>query len=475
MNIGISSVGLASAQGSVADILQSASLNKASNLPWESGPWTTCRLCRPARDIDASLSGKARWQRLARLALRDCLNGNSVVSGTPLIVASSNGAADKLEDTIWNNSFVTNGLFQDTPWEGQRLPMISGSCASGLQALCIASRLLESGHEQVFVLATDILSRANHENFEALRVLHSQPTPWQSTNAGFIPGEAAVALQLTKYSGNTALLSGPALGQEEGLSSTLGAVSTPTPELIIGQGSGPALTDNFELNEVKCHVNMQVPLTTPLLHFGHTNGASGLLSIALAALMHKTSTRLPVLSMEHPTASDGRSLANHAASRDTMVICRALSGACAAARVGGAALTTTANNPNGKNWATLSTRTPLINPILRQIAEKAAQHRPLQPPDLLLVRLERPILPLKTAQIGGRLLPSAILEITPGFIPQLIARCWGFLGAAICVVGDEDTETAANEMIQACRASGLMVCLVEIRGSGEKRHVHWNI
>src|SRR5690348_205229 len=103
MNSGIHSVGLATAQGGTADILSSAPLLAPGPLPWSPSRWTTCNFCRPARGVAPSLSGAARWQRLAKLALEDCLNGSLLAPGTPLVVASSNGAADSFEAASWHN------------------------------------------------------------------------------------------------------------------------------------------------------------------------------------------------------------------------------------------------------------------------------------------------------------------------------------------------------------------------------------
>src|SRR5690242_10539568 len=113
MHVGISSIGLITAQGSKKEIVHPAPLQTVGKLQWEPSPWTTCHHCRPALGVDPTLSGKARWQKLATLALQDCLNGNSVPSGTPLVVASSNGTADKVEGTTWNDAFVTRDLFKD--------------------------------------------------------------------------------------------------------------------------------------------------------------------------------------------------------------------------------------------------------------------------------------------------------------------------------------------------------------------------
>jgi hypothetical protein len=75
--------------------------------------------------------------------------------------------------------------------------------------------------------------------------------------------------------------------------------------------------------------------------------------------------------------------------------------------------------------------------------------------------------------VGGRLLPSAVLEITPGFVPQLVARAWGFAGPALCLVGGEDSEI--ETLVAACRSTAGPVALVGLRGDGEDRDVEWQL
>jgi hypothetical protein len=91
----------------------------------------------------------------------------------------------------------------------------------------------------------------------------------------------------------------------------------------------------------------------------------------------------------------------------------------------------------------------------------------------LLLRLDNPNEPPRSAVIGGRLLPSAVLEITPGFASQLIARCWGYSGPALCLVGNVDSDPYG--LRNAFRESGKNVFQVNLRGTGDNRAIEWNV
>jgi hypothetical protein len=337
--------------------------------------------------------------------------------------------------------------------------------------LYAARHLLTAGAvDEVLVLAADILSQSNHENFESLRVLSEKPgDPWQAASQGFILGEAAVVLKLV-HAENEPQLIGPELGSDlvdhDGLSHVLHALSPQHPSLILGQGTGPFQNDTAELAVFAAHVKSDVPLATPLSSFGHTLGASGLLAVALAAL------KPCALTSAATKAMDGRPLLNGSRnSGDVLATCRALNGACAATVVGGRS---PANAQRRKeSWRKSVMPGPLMNPTLRTLASEAHKQRPPDPTDVLIVRMEEPLSPPAAAVIGDRLLPSAVLEITPGFASQLVARCWGFSGPALCLVGDVDRDVYGFG--NALHESGLNVFQLNIRGTGDNRVIEWNV
>jgi hypothetical protein len=241
--------------------------------------------------------------------------------------------------------------------------------------------------------------------------------PWQAPGQGFILGEAAVVLKLVRAEEENFI--GPELGSDlvdhDGLASVLEALSPEEPALALSQGTGS---------------------------YGHALGASGLLSVALAA-----------------------------SSQKVLVTCRAMNGACAATMVNGESRAKTQKRKGA--WGKSATAGPMMNQTLRTLASEAVEYRPTDPPDVLILRLEKPLSPPASAIIGGRLLPSAVLEITPGFLSQLVAQCWGFTGPSLCLVGDIDRDPYG--LTNTLKESGLNVYQMNLRGSGENRVVDWNV
>lgn len=479
MSITLASIGLATAQGSAAEILSGAAPTPPQAVPWALPQRAQCRICHLARGLARDLEGPDRWRALARAALEECLPSPGI--GTPLVIASCNGGAHSTDTASWLNSYDARLLLAGTPWEGHDIPVVSGSCASGLHALYLAARLLTDDVPEVVVLAVDILSRSSHENFESLKVLAANSTaPWQTTSVGFVPGEAAVAVRITRNSGRGSgvRVGIPVLRQDldsaDGLRDVVTALQSGAPSLVVGQGTGPWAVDRIELGALDSLPDRRTPVTTPVVHFGHTLGASGLLSMSLAALARTAGGLPPAVRMPRGMTGTDRPLADRVSTlQHALVICRAMSGACAGVDVGSAQEPTPTWRQAGYRPA--APPEPAAHGVLRKIAAEAPRVRPPTPPHILLVRLEAPLVPPASGVLGDRLLPHTVLEITPAAIPRVIARAWGYEGPALCLVGNGNTGPVTETIVAACRAAGATVAQMRVGGTGVDRAVDWDV
>jgi len=460
-DVTVGGLGLATAQGSAGDLSRDTAPLGPRPIPWPVRAAAVSRVHRPAHDLSPELVGHARVAALVRRAIAECGAGRD----TPLVLGSCNGGAASWQAADWRASFELD--LDGTPWQGTHPPVASAACASGLHALYLARALVAGGARDAVAVAVDIDTPPSHDNFEALRVLSDEPSPFQPEAGGFVAGEAAVAVRVTRGDGPrlSVIELGHDLEGDDGLLRALTALGPIAPELIIGQGTGPAAVDRAELAALAARIPGAVPLATPVCHFGHALGASSLLAVALAA----AAIRGPIarlLALRDPAALDGRPLVTGGArAREIVVGCRALGGACGACVVGGPRHTGT---PREAAWRASATAPPLRDPTLRALAAAAPAARPAVPPGLLLVTLDAPLVPAAGARIGERLLPSSVIEMTPGFAPQLIARAWGFAGPAICLVGD------SAALVAACRRACERVFVIAIRGTEDHRHVEWN-
>jgi hypothetical protein len=112
-------------------------------------------------------------------------------------------------------------------------------------------------------------------------------------------------------------------------------------------------------------------------------------------------------------------------------------------------------------WTTPGSPPALRTPLLRRIADDLHAHRPATPPAAIVVHLDAPIVPPADARIGTRLLPSVVLEMTPGFVAQLVARAWGYAGPVLSLVGPADAALVAG-----CRRVHGATLVLHVRADG---------
>jgi beta-ketoacyl synthase-like protein len=506
----ITGVGMATAQGSAAEVGAGEPPSPPSPLPWPARASAQARTFRPARRAEGE--GMARLAELAARALdelgprdaveprphgraldelgpRDAVDelGPARAAGRPwwratsepIILASCNGGAATFQRDDWRASFELGRAL------GIDSPVVSAACASGIQALYLARCMLAAGAPAATVLAADVATQPSHDNFESLRIVADELAPYQPDASGFTVGEAAVAVRVARAGPGVPLV-GPVLGHDldddDALRRVLAALRC-APELVLGQATGPAAADRAELAAIASRVDARVPLATASHHFGHALGASSLLSVALAALARDGISR--ALALPHATAADGRPLVTGVArGAEVLVACRALGGACGACVVGaelddGNSLAHAPSVGRGDRraqiassdphaWSTQIAPPPMRHAFLRALATDARERRPAEPPDLLVVTLDAPLEPPDDAWVGTRLLPSSVLELTPGFVAQLVARTWGYAGPAVTLVGGNP----AN-LLAACRSTHERVFQLAIRGMDDHRDVEW--
>jgi hypothetical protein len=123
--------------------------------------------------------------------------------------------------------------------------------------------------------------------------------------------------------------------------------------------------------------------------------------------------------------------------------------------------------PTTPRWGEPSPPAALHIPALRRVAELAARHRPEHPPDVLVAVMDAPLLPPASARIGDRLLPSAVCEMTPGFVPMLVARVWGYAGPVLCLVGSG----AADGSGGGARLPWARPFVLSLQGRGTERSI----
>jgi len=289
------------------------------------------------------------------------------------------------------------------------------------------------------VLAVDMLSPANESNFAGLRVLSDRlETALGPGRTGFLLGEAAVAIRLAA-GGDGIALPEPVLGRDDSDRFVAALCAAPvSPAGVFLQGGGPALADADELAfAARCGRSGALPIADL---FGHTMGASSLLSAVLS-----------ILAAPPPWLGERGEKA---------ALCRALGGQLAALLPG-------AIQPP-PHYGDVRPPAPFFSPVLRELARPAVE-RPDAPPQALVTVLDHPIEPPPRARAFGQLIPSAAVELTPGATAMTAARAWGYEGPTITLMGA--AERALVAIANRARSRGAIAALRIESASGAVREL----
>ncbi len=179
--------------------------------------------------------------------------------------------------------------------------VISTACISGLAAVIVARRMLNSGpYKNAIVVGADTISRFVYSGFLSFQALSSgQCRPFSSDRDGINLGEAAATILLSAdpdkrnqlaqvqvqggaMSNDANHISGPSRTGEE-LSMAIGKalhesdLSVSDIGFISAHGTATIFNDEMEAKAVNLSGLEEVPLNSLKGYFGHTLGAAGLL------------------------------------------------------------------------------------------------------------------------------------------------------------------------------------------------------
>jgi 3-oxoacyl-[acyl-carrier-protein] synthase-1 len=190
--------------------------------------------------------------------------------------------------------------------------VVSNACVSGVMALIVAKRFLQSGkYDHALVLGADALSHFVISGFQSLQALSNEPCrPFDAKRKGINLGEAAGAVVLTAkpddlkvkssikilgggLSNDANHISGPSRTGEElcfAIQQALyeAEVSSQEIDFISAHGTATLYNDEMEAKAFNLCGMSEIPLNSLKGYFGHTLGAAGLVEtiISIHSLLH---------------------------------------------------------------------------------------------------------------------------------------------------------------------------------------------
>ncbi len=180
---------------------------------------------------------------------------------------------------------------------GNCVEVISNACISGVSALIVAKRWIESGrYKKVIVAGGDILSHFITSGFLSFRSVSAERCrPYDARRDGLNLGEACGAMLLSSQGSDTdIILSGGAISNDanhisgpsrtgDGLYFAIrqameeAAVTTKDISFINGHGTATVYNDEMESKAIHWAGLEAVPVNSMKSYFGHTLGASGVI------------------------------------------------------------------------------------------------------------------------------------------------------------------------------------------------------
>jgi 3-oxoacyl-[acyl-carrier-protein] synthase-1 len=184
--------------------------------------------------------------------------------------------------------------------------VVSNACISGVMAVLVAKRLLQSGrYDHAVIVGTDVLTNFVVSGFQSLQAISPEPCrPFDSNRKGVNLGEAAATIIITTdpssigaekkikvlgggLSNDANHISGPSRTGEELAQAIQIALTTSdmTPDdidFISAHGTATLYNDEMEAKAFTIANLGHVPMNSLKGYFGHTLGAAGIVEMIIS-------------------------------------------------------------------------------------------------------------------------------------------------------------------------------------------------
>lgn len=309
----ISPLGFSSAENFVA-LQQGKKAVHAQKLAFSDANWCCAKISEEkVNQKFASLGNPNAYTHLEKmciLSISDTLQQSGKKLSDPeslLILSTTKGSVDVLENVYpnlsHNRAYLTElGRSLESYFACSNAPIIlSNACISGVLALIIAQRYLESGtYKNIVVCGGDIVSEFTLSGFKSFNALSAEPSkPFDKNRVGINLGEAVASILVSteKLSGIQLLggssandanhISGPSRTGEglfKAITETLSKTGIDKIDFISAHGTATEYNDEMESIAFTRAGLQQVPLHSLKGYYGHTLGTAGVLECIISIL-----------------------------------------------------------------------------------------------------------------------------------------------------------------------------------------------
>ncbi|MEJ1237655.1 beta-ketoacyl synthase N-terminal-like domain-containing protein [Chryseolinea sp. T2] len=272
-------------------------------------------------------SGLTRLETITIQAVDDIIQQTGVKPGKSVfILSTTKGNISFLEKGMANHPRIhlpAMAQFISGKFGFRRSLVVSNACISGVMALLVAQRIIQSGEvDHAVVAGVDVLSKFIVSGFQTLQAMSTEPCrPFDAARKGINLGEAAAAIVLSanpselRNNENIRIAGG-------GLSNDANHISGPSRtgaelafaihqameeaqiqradiDFISAHGTATIYNDEMEAKAFALAELTDRPIHSLKGYYGHTLGAAGVVEVALNAESLRRNVLLPSRGYEH--------------------------------------------------------------------------------------------------------------------------------------------------------------------------------
>ena len=275
---------------------------------------------------DTATKGYTKFEQLLITSISDALKNSSVEAAdkrTVLIISSTKGNISLLETekdaaSISNRISLHHSAKQvaDHFHFINQPVVVSNACISGLLAMIMGMRFIQSGqYEHAVIAGADVISKFVLSGFQSFQAISNEPCkPFDESRNGINLGEGAGTIILSankQYSKGIKLaggsvsndanhISGPSRTGEElcqAINKAMkdAAFSAADIDLISAHGTATLYNDEMEAKAITLAGMQHIPVNSLKGYYGHTLGAAGLIESIVSIHSLKENIVLPTI------------------------------------------------------------------------------------------------------------------------------------------------------------------------------------
>lgn len=273
-----------------------------------------------------------RFEQLLAISINDALQQVTIDpagKATGFILSSTKGNVSLLEDNILSDSLKHK---ISLPYSAKKIAdyfkiatqpiIVSQACISGVAAIIMGKRLLQSGiFENIIIAGADMITRFILSGFQSFHAISDEPCkPFDAHRTGLTLGEAAATLILSVHkpesgfaieiaggsiSNDANHISGPSRTGEElsmAIHTAMAEARTEPDDIGFISAHGTATLYNDDMESKAFHLAglPDTPVNSLKGYFGHTLGAAGLLETVISIQSLKEKKLIPTKGFNVP-------------------------------------------------------------------------------------------------------------------------------------------------------------------------------